>query len=436
MDFRTSEFNPVQMPDGKVFVAGGHERNFAGSAGGLATFGNIRLPVSQVYDPKTQSWSTAPQMKYHAGSVGAVALTDGKVVVGGGEGQVVPFYRLEPNPQNNAEVYNPLTDQWTLVNGLQWHFGAVGTFLPSGEVLVSGGDRPPEPDPTFFIQTLDDGIPTNQTTIWNSVTGAVLQGRPMKTPRSGHGIATLPDGTVLAVGGFAGKRTVTSSVEVLSWGQPKTTLTLNPNFYIATANQSSGAEDGLCGLQAAFPGSTDGGMFFGGLLAAGGSDVAYATFSITEPQTVTVRADLSPLPGMLRRIDVTLRMLDGNKNPVAPAASGTGNVTWTGQLAPGFYVVELRSAADAPAASIRASVGATRLQGGVSVGGSLQSSVGVETYLGFALTEKQDATFQLFNEQTFGFGRGAGSVVLTVKDGNGTILKKLASGGINPPDAP
>jgi len=233
------------------------------------------------------------------------------------------------------------------------------------------------------------------------------------------------------MGGVTTGNVATSSVEVLSWGQPKATLILNPGFYVATATESTASDDGFWGLQATFPESTNGGMFFGGLLAGQGRNVAFASFSIAANQLVTVQANLFPLPGTQGNLDVTLRVLDANKNPVAPSTPGTGSVTWSGALAAGTYVVELRSGPNAPAAAVNASVSALNLQGSISAGGSLRWSAGVTGYLAFATAAQQQATFQVSNEQSYGIGTGAGSVILTVQDASGNILKKLAPGGID-----
>ncbi len=40
--------------------------------------------------------------------------------------------------------------------------------------------------------------------------------------------------------------------------------------------------------------------------------------------------------------------------------------------------------------------------------------------------------WQLQNEQSYGIGRMAGGVVLTVEDGGGNVLKQITSGGLDP----
>jgi hypothetical protein len=403
MVFSSYDNNFVMLSDGRVFAPGGQWLI-------VGPFPAIPIPweLAQIYDPHTQTWNEVSPMAFHRGTVQAVVLADGRVLVGGGD--------TNNNPDAYAEIYDPANNSWTLAQGVKWSGFGKAVLLPNGSVLINDQD---------------------QTTIWNPTTGEVRQGRAPAIPRFGQGLVVLPNGAVLAIGGGAlgnGGTQVLSSVEVLSFpapDPPKTTLSLNPNFYVVTANQSSAKDDGLCGIQATYPGYTSGGMFFGGLLAAQGSEVAFASFSITETQTVTVHADLFPLPNSSGNLDVTLRMLDVNKNPVAPGASGTGSVTWSGQLAAGFYVAELRSGANAPAMAVNASVSATRLQGGISAGASLAWSADVTAYLAFSLADNQDVNFQLSNQQSYGIGRGAGSVILTIQDGAGTILKKLGPDGID-----
>ncbi len=405
----------ASLRDGRVLAIGGLYE-ITGFGGFIQL---VQVEYAQLFDPKMNTWSTSSMIPPLGGDrILALTLMDGRVLAGNGE-KVAPM---------EAEIYDPATNRWSQVAGLLWASYAQAVQLPNGTVILSGGYTAPSDNVVTFFNT---------TLLWDPKSGVVSNGRPMQLPRSGHGIATLPDGTILAFGGATTRGTETASVEVMSYGQPQARLTLGPNFYVTTATESSPTDDGFWGLQAAIPGATAGGIFFGGLLAAQGSDVVYSAFTIGEPQTVTVRADLFALPGSRGALNATLRVLDAQKNPLPNgSASGASNVTWSGQLAPGFYVVELRSDANSPAAAVNASIAATRLLGGASAGGLLQWSAGVTGYLAFAIADKQDVAFQVFNEQTYGIPRGAQSVILSVYDSSGKPLKRLAPPGIDLTGAP
>ena len=198
--YSTAPVGMQRLPDSRILIAGGWEFGFI--------MGSPNDAV-QIYDPATELWSEVSSMKYHEGMVSTVLLGDGRVLVGGGS-------LISTNQNYTAEIYDPTIDLWTTASGVQWLPGEAATLLPDGSVLLSGGEGP--------STLVSYGPSANQTTIWNPATGSVWQGRPMTIPRSRHSVAVLPDGTALAMGGFTTLTTgneVTSSVEVLSYGQPR-----------------------------------------------------------------------------------------------------------------------------------------------------------------------------------------------------------------------
>lgn len=114
------------LPDGKVLVAGGFTSYGTG---------NIYTTSAELYDPGTGTWTTTGSL--HIGRVGhtATLLSDGEVLVVGGN--VIHSAGVTAS----AELYNPASATWRLTSPM-----AVGravhtaTLLSSGQVLVAGGN--------------------------------------------------------------------------------------------------------------------------------------------------------------------------------------------------------------------------------------------------------------------------------------------------------
>src|SRR5262245_9476483 len=184
-------------------------------------------------DPGTATWTKLPDMHVARWYPTALALADGRVIALGGE--ITPGV-LATTP----EVYDPVTNTWTLLSGstpqalgvneeeypfayqlpdgrlfvvagtdLRSRFLDVGaqswTLLPGqapvpsgtsiqyrpGKVLSAGGGtgnaNPVRPDAAVIDLT-------QPSPAWRSIA-------PMAYPRYSHTLTSLPDGTVLAVGG-------------------------------------------------------------------------------------------------------------------------------------------------------------------------------------------------------------------------------------------
>jgi hypothetical protein len=120
------------LQNGKVFVTGGDANWFKYDP----------LPasnVAEIYDPATGLWTFAATMiNSHAWHTSTL-LPSGKVLIAGGGS----YYGPPPQPIGQlelSEVYDPATDTWTSAGSMgvirRWH---TATLLTSGELLLAGG---------------------------------------------------------------------------------------------------------------------------------------------------------------------------------------------------------------------------------------------------------------------------------------------------------
>ncbi|HSS60156.1 MAG TPA: kelch repeat-containing protein [Candidatus Limnocylindrales bacterium] len=165
------------LPDGKVLVVGG-----LGPGRGTA----------ELYDPTTNSWSSGGALVQPRANHQAVLLSDGTVLVLGG--------RQPGKPLADAEIYQPTTRTWTAVAPLSVaRDRPVALRLRNGKVLVTGGVT------TDVGGSLDAAVlfgnPLSSTELYDPASKTWSPGAPMATGRVGHVMTLLADGRVLVVGG-------------------------------------------------------------------------------------------------------------------------------------------------------------------------------------------------------------------------------------------
>jgi hypothetical protein len=209
------------LPDGRVFVAGGHLANFAG------------IPDANIFNSGTNSWSQVRSMSYGRWYPTATMLPDGRVLVVAGDDGCPSCVAAVP------EIYNPASNTWVQLPGAE---NALPEYphlfvLPDGRVLATGSFEEAIPTQVLDINAqtwtvLDPAVldghssvqyapnkfmksgtsatsdppyePAATTTYvldMNQAQPAWRETAPMAFPRSYHNLTLLPDGTVLATGG-------------------------------------------------------------------------------------------------------------------------------------------------------------------------------------------------------------------------------------------
>lgn len=215
------------LPDGRLLVVGGY---------GRLTTGNLGIPDTSIFDPQTNTWSRVADMHSPRWYPSVVELADGRYLAVSGNTTSATLWADTP------EVYDPATNTWTLLSGIstpQVHEDEFpfSYLLPSGKVFTIG----PNEDNSFLLDAAAQtwtpvggasGVHNGSSVMYrpgkvlytgggvniNAAgpsfnTAAVIdlnaanptwqQVGPMNNNRVYHTLTTLPDGTVLAVGGSA-----------------------------------------------------------------------------------------------------------------------------------------------------------------------------------------------------------------------------------------
>jgi VCBS repeat-containing protein len=137
----------------------------------------VRAEIPQV---ASGTWVTAGQVGTIPTGAASVGLSDGRLLVAGGQSDGVP--------SSVVATYDPASGTWAAVGTLNVaRAGHTATVLKDGRVLIAGGAN--ADGPTFDIE------------IFNPSSGTSVHAGDMTLPRVDHAAATLKDGRVLIVGG-------------------------------------------------------------------------------------------------------------------------------------------------------------------------------------------------------------------------------------------
>ncbi|HYH98899.1 Kelch repeat-containing protein [Hyalangium sp.] len=169
----------VTLPDGRVLVAGGSPQQLVGM-----------LASVELLDPATGEWTLAAPMLVPRIDPTAVLLADGRVLVVGGSD-------LDRRQLRSAELFDPATGMWAPAEAPSWgHSGAqAAAVLQDGRVLFVSGMQAELFDPS--------------TGRWAKAGSA---GGAAGTHRSGHTVTRLADGRVLVVGGSTSRAAETAEL--------------------------------------------------------------------------------------------------------------------------------------------------------------------------------------------------------------------------------
>ncbi|MBA2736398.1 MAG: hypothetical protein H0U50_06355 [Pyrinomonadaceae bacterium] len=184
MNTRRAAHTATLMNNGKVLVAGG----FAGDENSLAD--------AEVFDPQTNTFSSAGNMSVARAGHSATLLPDGKVLIAGG---------YNDSYLDSAEIYDANTGKFTPTGKMMMPRSShIAVLLNNGKVLLAGGVGT---DWTFLADA----------ELYDPNTNSFTKTKNMTTARESHTATLLKDGNVLITGGHRGRRsaiTIYSSAEI------------------------------------------------------------------------------------------------------------------------------------------------------------------------------------------------------------------------------
>lgn len=192
------------LPDDKIL--------FAGGICDAPRFLNESSPVPPAYNKLslwndvTQKWESAPSLSVARFSHTATLLSDGSVLVVGGEQDT----RIEKGKEpviSSVERYNPSSNsavaEVTQLPDLHYARARhTATLLPDGRVVVVGGMD-------------QDHKPMSSVEIWDPKSQAWSDGPVLKVARYNHAATLLNDGSLMILGGIDQDGKTTSAVEIL-----------------------------------------------------------------------------------------------------------------------------------------------------------------------------------------------------------------------------
>ncbi|MBP6823167.1 MAG: hypothetical protein KA368_16580, partial [Acidobacteria bacterium] len=174
MPNKRADHTATLLADGKVLAVGGWN-----------TTGTNVIRGCDIYDPATNTWTTAGTLTTARRFHSATLLFDGRVLAVGGDTTA---------SLKTSELYDPATNKWTQQASQMHvgHFRHTATLLPNGKVLIVSGLQSTTGSPSSFSGSANLFDPSNQQ--WSSATAPA--------GRDGHTATLLPNGKVLIVGGY------------------------------------------------------------------------------------------------------------------------------------------------------------------------------------------------------------------------------------------
>jgi N-acetylneuraminic acid mutarotase len=169
----------VLLQTGKVLAVGGYN-------------GSATTTSCEIYDPSTGAWTTAASTNTARYRNTTTLLSDGKVLAAGGASGRFPI--------TSAEIYDPSANKWTTTGNMTIRrYSHTATLLPDGTVVVAGGVG----QSTSCGKACVGYIPTAKVDIYNEATGTFTATGSLSRSRAYQATTLLATGVALTAGGMS-----------------------------------------------------------------------------------------------------------------------------------------------------------------------------------------------------------------------------------------
>jgi hypothetical protein len=187
------------LSSGKVLIAGG----FA-----IDSSGNRSLASTELYDPVAGVFSNAADMSTARTDHTASLLNDGAVLIAGGNIPCTPtLCGTVLNAFATAELYDPATNTFSSAGSMNTaRFQHTATVLPSGLVVIAGGQTV---DPTGTLY-----VPIASIEIYDPASRTFSPAGSLTVPRASHTATLLDTGQILFAGGIDSTGTPLNTAEL------------------------------------------------------------------------------------------------------------------------------------------------------------------------------------------------------------------------------
>lgn len=177
------EHTATLLRDGRVLIAGGL------SCCQAPPTPEFYSSTAEIYDPATGQFTAAGSMSAARGGHAAALLTDGRVLISGGDGN-------DPTPAPlGTEIFDPATGQFSAGGDLQTPRDSHSAVtLTDGRVLLIGGEVPPT-----VAGRVGVGVPSTE--IYDPATGRWTAGPTLDPAFYSSTVTMLSNGKVLIFGG-------------------------------------------------------------------------------------------------------------------------------------------------------------------------------------------------------------------------------------------
>lgn len=296
------------LANGKVLVTGGRNER-------------LYLKTAELYDPATNSWSSAGSMAVPRESHTATLLPSGKVLVAGG-------FNDGTGDLNSAELYDPATNTWSgagsLITPRDDH---TATLLGDGKVLVAGG--------TVGSTKLVPGLSLASAELYDPGANTWSAVTPMSSARDSQTATLLRNGKVLITGGSSNGLSLASAELLDPYAQSIISITPariavggSAQVQLVVRDAAGKPEPGSSVVFGLGAGSS-GGTF--GQVANQGNGIYFATFggsTAGTPRTITATIGGTAFTAMLPTITVVGPLsLSNSTITVAPPRVAIGGAT-------------------------------------------------------------------------------------------------------------